>query len=86
MGNTRFGWHSGVMHAKQFLVKDVTSDSLIKFSGVLVAGQPLWDASLGLTTQNGAIAVETPSGTKYMPLYNFVLGKKSIVSNAEIVE
>lgn len=86
MGNTRFGWHSGVMHAKQILVESIDSDSLIKFSGNLVAGQPLWDASLGLTTQNGAVAVETPSGVKYIPLYNFVLGKKSIVSNAEIVE
>lgn len=85
MGNTRFGWHSGVMYAKQLLVQNITSDSLIKFSGNLVAGQPLWDASLGLTTQNGAIAVETPSGTKYMPLYNFILGKKSINSNARIV-
>ena len=84
MGNSRFGWHSGVMHAKSFLIQSETSDSLIKFSGNLVAGRPLWDASLGLTTQNGAIAVITPAGTKYMPLYNFNLGHVHINSNARI--
>lgn len=86
MGNSRFGWHSGVMHAKSLLVQSEEADGFITFQGNLTSGKPLYDATLGLTTQNGAIAVQTPAGTKYIPLYNFILGKKSIASNYEITE
>jgi len=30
----------------------------------------LTDADASLATQSGAIAVKTPAGTKYIPLYN----------------
>lgn len=69
MGNTRFGWHSGVVHCKQILLNNITADSLFKFSGVLTSGKPLYDTDQSLVTQSGAIAVQTPAGTKYMPLY-----------------
>lgn len=70
MGNSRFGWHSGVVHCKSILIKDITADSLIAFKGNLTSGKPLFDSSQSLVTQSGAIAVITPAGTKYMPLYD----------------
>jgi hypothetical protein len=69
MGNSKFGWHSGVVNCKQILMKDITADSLFKFAGVLTSGKPLYDSNQSLVTQSGAIAVQTPAGTKYLPLY-----------------